>query len=62
MFDKTITLTSTDGTVSLWITAGTEGVKSILINSPTAAAKAITAQKLIDIVTPALREWLNAAV
>ena len=59
MFDKTITLTSTDGTVSLSITAGTEGVKSILISSPTGALKSVTSQKLIDIVTPALREWLS---
>jgi hypothetical protein len=61
MFDKTIVLTSTDSTVSLSITAGTEGVKSILISAAEGQPpKAVTAQKLIDVVAPTLREWFNA--
>lgn len=63
MFDKTITLTSSDGSTSLQITAGPGGVKSILVSSGPLVPpkwKLITEQQLIDLVEPALKEWLDA--
>lgn len=60
MFDKTFTLTSSDGSVSLTIKAGTEGVKSIQLASPPSAPKYVTSQQLIDIVAASVKEWLNA--
>jgi hypothetical protein len=64
MFDKTFTLTSTDGQVNLSITAGTEGVKSIVVsdgpNMPS-RFKTVSAQQLIDLVAPALKEFLATA-
>jgi hypothetical protein len=59
MFDKTITLTSTDGTVTVSIVAGTEGIKSILLTCLVAAPKRVTPQQLIDIVAPAIKEWVG---
>jgi hypothetical protein len=61
LFDKTFTLASTDGTVSLQITAGTEGVKSIELISPPFPPKSVTSQELIDLLTPAIREWFANA-
>ena len=57
MFDKTFNLTSSDGTVTLSITAGTEGVKSILLSCPPAPAKLVTQQQLIDLMAPPIRDW-----
>jgi hypothetical protein len=62
MFDKTFTLKSSDGSTSLQITAGPGGVKSILVSGGSEFPqrwKPITEQELIDLVEPALMEWLN---
>jgi hypothetical protein len=56
MFDKSMTLTSTDSSVSLTVVAGTEGLKSITVHVGT-MNQLITAQKLIDLAAPALKEW-----
>jgi hypothetical protein len=59
VFDKTFTLTSTDGTVSVEITAGTEGVRDIqLIVGP--QARHVTTQQLIDLLAPAVKAALSA--
>ena len=61
MFDKEITLTSSDGTVSIDIVAGTEGVKCIVLHAITSGIhKTITQQQLIDICAPALKAWADA--
>lgn len=57
MFDKTETLTSSDSTVSLQVTAGPSGVKSLILISPPFSPQTVTQKKLMDIVAPAIREW-----
>ena len=56
MFDKTITIASTDGTVSLTIVAGTEGLKSLTLASG-GKSFPITAQQLMDVAAQGLAEW-----
>ena len=34
MFDKTVTIASTDGSIKLIITAGTEGLKTLMLRTP----------------------------
>jgi hypothetical protein len=61
MFDKTFTLSSTDGSVSVEITAGTEGVRSIVLISSPLPSKPVTEQELIDLLAPAVKEYLANA-
>lgn len=56
MFDHTFQFGSTDNMVQLIVRAGTEGVKSITVLSGQ-ISKSITAQKLMDIIEPALQAW-----
>jgi len=58
VFDKHITLTSTDSSVSLQIVAGTEGLKSLTVVAGSKSQQ-LTAQKLIDLAAPALKEYMN---
>jgi hypothetical protein len=60
MFDRKIDLTSTDSSITLSIVAGSEGLKSMAVTPLGGVAKAITPQQLIDLATPAIKEWLDA--
>lgn len=55
MFDKTISLTSTDKSVTLEITAGTEGVKLITVHGVDFPSYVVSEQELIDLVAPAIK-------
>jgi hypothetical protein len=56
MFDHKFTLSSTDGSATLEIKAGTEGVKSIVLYSG-GRELPIAPQTLIDVAAPALVAW-----
>jgi hypothetical protein len=56
MFDKTIALQSTDGSLQLVVVAGTEGLKSLTLSSG-AMKQQVTAQQLMDICAPAIKTW-----
>jgi hypothetical protein len=63
MFDRTIILTSnvslgggTDNTVTLTIKAGTEGLKSLIVNVD-GQDHPITERQLIDLAAPTLLSW-----
>ena len=55
MFDKTITLASTDGSTLLHITAGTEGVKSLTLEQPPAPPVPVTPATLMDYIAEAVK-------
>jgi hypothetical protein len=61
MFDKTITLSSSSGQTLLRITAGTEGVKSLLLETPSpdgqppAQFRPVTEQILMDYIEEAIK-------
>jgi hypothetical protein len=59
MFDKTIQLVSSDGNVALSVTAGTEGVKSLIL-SMGKNWHPVTEQQLMDICAPAIQAWFEA--
>jgi hypothetical protein len=56
MFDKTFSLVSTDSSAALEIKAGTEGLKSIMLNAG-GKELVIAPQTLIDLAAPALMAW-----
>jgi len=53
----TLTLTSSDQTVTVEIKAGWGGVKSIQLISPPFPPKFVTQQQLIDIVKTCIINW-----
>ena len=55
MFDKTVSLSSTDGSVILHIQAGTEGLKSLAIEMPPSTAVPVTPAQVMDYVAQALK-------
>ena len=57
MFDKTITLWSTDHTVAIQVTAGTEGIKDneVQFIYPEFPPKILTEQQAIDALAAAIK-------
>jgi len=47
MFDKTVTIASTDGSIKLIITAGTEGLKTLMQRTPNSLS-VVTPQEAMD--------------
>lgn len=62
MFDKKITLASSDGTTLLHIVAGTEGVKSLMLEQPPQAPRPVTEQILMDYIEEAISAPPDASI
>jgi hypothetical protein len=56
MFDKTVTISSTDGSIKLIITAGTEGLKTLMLRTPNSLS-VVTPEEAMDW----LQKGLNVA-